>query len=396
MLLIPSLEYGGSERSVANISKLLAQDYRVYLTVFHANEIAYEYAGTLIDLQCPSKTSKVGRAVTSLIRLWKLWRAARKHHVDVIFSFTGVGNRYNVALPYRCKKMISNRGFADLLADEKRYAKRLRVCEKLVFNSQDSLNYFAERYPQLAGKLAAVHNAFDLPAMRNLVNQPADELFLRFREERHLVVSVGRLCDVKAYDELIRSFQLVRQQREDVGLVIIGDGPGWDSLNALAKNSPFSQDILMLGARSNPLAFMEKCDLFVLSSHNEGFPNVVVEAMASGLPVVCTNCRSGPNELLNSAYIPDLEVKGPHLCDYGILVPVFPQKASKDYPEPEHHAMAQAIIMLLDDDALRASMAERSVARAKQFSFENSRQKYKALIDYVISIPDKGVRCDGE
>jgi glycosyltransferase involved in cell wall biosynthesis len=96
---------------------------------------------------------------------------------------------------------------------------------------------------------------------------------------------------------------------------------------------------------------MANADLFVLSSRFEGFGNVVIEAMACGLPVVSTDCPSGPSEILANG-------------EAGILVPA------------DVHAMADAICAVLEDDKLREQLADKSQRRAPQFDISLIGRQY--------------------
>jgi len=110
-------------------------------------------------------------------------------------------------------------------------------------------------------------------------------------------LGVGRFTDQKGFDDLIRAFAEVRRQRP-VRLVILGRGPLQAEHEVLAAELNVAEEIDFAGFQPNPLAYMSKCDVFVLSSRWEGFGIVLAEAMAAGAKVVSTDCRSGPNEIL--------------------------------------------------------------------------------------------------
>lgn len=152
-----------------------------------------------------------------------------------------------------------------------------------------------------------------------------------------VILSAGRLRKQKDFETLLRAFALVRAKRA-CQLIILGEGSERRSLEVLVQKLGLRGQVLLPGHRSNPFAYMRRAALFVLSSRFEGSPNVLIEALAVGVPVVATDCHSGPREILaNGAY--------------GPLVPV---------GDAEH--MAEAILATLDH-ALPAETLRRAVAR---------------------------------
>jgi glycosyltransferase involved in cell wall biosynthesis len=112
-----------------------------------------------------------------------------------------------------------------------------------------------------------------------------------------VILAVGRLSTQKDYPTLLRAFARIRRQRP-ARLVILGEGPERPALAALAADLAIADDFAMPGLTANPYAFMARASVLALSSQWEGFPNVLLEALACGCPVVSTDCRSGPRELL--------------------------------------------------------------------------------------------------
>jgi glycosyltransferase involved in cell wall biosynthesis len=122
------------------------------------------------------------------------------------------------------------------------------------------------------------------------------------------LIAVGRLHWQKDYPTLLRAFaSAVRQQ--PCQLLILGEGPEFAALKASAEALGVAQHVHFVGYVPNPLPYMRRAHAFVLASMQEGFANVVVEALASGTPVICTDCPHGPREILEGGR-------------YGALVPV--------------------------------------------------------------------------
>lgn len=143
-------------------------------------------------------------------------------------------------------------------------------------------------------------------------------LFLKAREDIQesipggnktpFILSVGRLDPQKDYPTLIRAFSLIHD-RVQHNLIILGEGNRRRELERLISELQLDDRVFLPGYHENPYAYMQRASLFVMSSVWEGLPNVLIEALAVGCPVVSTNCPSGPNEILENGR-------------YGSLVPV--------------------------------------------------------------------------
>jgi glycosyltransferase involved in cell wall biosynthesis len=141
-----------------------------------------------------------------------------------------------------------------------------------------------------------------------------------------VILAVGRLDRQKDFPMLIRAFRYIRDRRP-ARLVILGEGSDRSRIENVVHELRLNEDVALPGSEPNPYRFMKRAAAFALSSESEGFGVVLVEALALGLPVVSTNCTSGPAEIL---------------CDgeYGALVPT-----------GDHEAMARALLRTLEGPA---------------------------------------------
>ena len=162
---------------------------------------------------------------------------------------------------------------------------------------------------------------------------------------RPVILSVGRLMQLKGLDELIKAFAIVREKHDrTVRLMILGEGYYRSRLEELVRSLGLSEDVCFAGFQENPYAYMSKASAVVLSSHYEGFPNVLAEALACGTNVVSTDCRSGPREILEDG-------------KWGRLVPV------GDY-ESLAEALREALRDPIPSDKLKEAAARFSSDRA--------------------------------
>jgi glycosyltransferase involved in cell wall biosynthesis len=169
----------------------------------------------------------------------------------------------------------------------------------------------AEDLAQFGGlpleRITVIKNPVITPRLAELAGQLPDHPWFT-ADQVPVVLGVGRLTEQKDFGTLLRAFADVRKH-ETAKLVILGDGPDRSELERLAGELGLGEDVDMPGFVQNPYAFMSRAALLALSSRWEGSPNVLVESMDCGTPVVATDCPNGPSEILEAGR-------------YGRLVPV--------------------------------------------------------------------------
>lgn len=155
------------------------------------------------------------------------------------------------------------------------------------------------------------------------------------------IVAVGRLAHQKGFDVLLRALARVRKAH-DWQVVIVGDGEERERLQRLAAELGVSESVTWMGARRNPIPFYEAAEIVVVPSRYEGFPNVLLEAMALGRATIASDCRTGPAELTQNG-------------KFGALVPV-----------EDVEGLAREIERLGSDPAARAELGEGARAWVRQ------------------------------
>ena len=166
-----------------------------------------------------------------------------------------------------------------------------------------------------------------------------------------VLLGIGRLVPQKDFQTLIRAFALAKAERP-LRLLILGEGRERAALEALTRQLEIADAVAFTGFVENPLSYLKRANLCVLSSAWEGFGNVLVEAMGVGTPVASTNCPSGPTEILMGGR-------------YGELVPV-----------GDVVGLAQAIVSTLEQP-LSGEILKR---RAADFSVKAVADQYEQLL----------------
>lgn len=202
--------------------------------------------------------------------------------------------------------------------------------------------------------VAIAYNPIVDATLRKKMKESVDHPWL-VEDKTPVVIGTGRLTTQKDFGTLLRAFAILRTKRA-ARLMILGEGEKRRELEDLATELGIAPDVCLPGFVQNPVRYMRRAHVFALSSIFEGFGNVIVEAMASGLPVVSTDCPSGPAEILGNGR-------------WGRLVPV------GDPPE-----MARAIHAALD-----AKSHPDVVRRAEDFTLECSLNAYARVFEGVLN-----------
>ncbi len=225
-----------------------------------------------------------------------------------------------------------------------------RLVDGVVVPSAALADELSQQFGVNERDLRPIHNGFDLAWIRRQAQQP-----LEAKKDRPWIVTCCRLTAQKDFNTLLGAFALVCASR-DVELVIVGDGEDRNVIEARSTALGVEARVRLIGYQPNPYPWIARADVFVLSSHYEGFGNVLVEAMALGVPVVSSDCPSGPGEIIEQDRS-------------GVLV-----------PPGSVEAMAERIGCLLDDATIAGQMAQSALQRAERFDVAAMVQAYS---DYL-------------
>lgn len=174
---------------------------------------------------------------------------------------------------------------------------------QLMYGKQDLVICQTERM-----KTSLIENLGFMPAEKTeVISNPVNlsyikrQLTLNSFDEKpfeQLIIGCGRLITLKKFNWLIEAFSDIEEEFPKAGIIIIGDGPERENLNNLVKNLDLEDKVIFTGKVSNPIKWFNKADIGVISSEIEGFPNVLIEMMASGTKqVITTPCTDGVNNI---------------------------------------------------------------------------------------------------
>ena len=352
-LIIPSLHAGGMERVMSELANYFVNqpNNEVHLVLYGRNRDVFYSIDEAIIIHRPSFVFNNHKRLWYSVKTVAFLRKKIKQlKPDTMLSFGEVWNNFVLLA---CLGLNYPLFVSDRCQPDKQWSPLQRY-----------LRYWL--YPKAKGIIAQTQKAKDIytelfshPNIEVIGNPirsiQSDPMF----ERENIVLSVGRLIKTKHHDELIRIF--ARINPPDWKLLIIGGDAlkqqNTSLLQALIDDLGMNKKIILLGKRSDVDYFYLRSKIFAFTSSSEGFPNVVGEAMSSGLPVVAYDCVAGPSDLIDHQRT-------------GFLVPLH-----------DHTSFENSLRQLIEDENLRIAMGAEAREKIKQFAVP---QVAKAFRNFVL------------
>jgi glycosyltransferase involved in cell wall biosynthesis len=377
--LVNSLSAGGAEKVLSVLANELVKNYDVEIIFLEKNEF-YKLDKNIKKTYLSNfngKENVIKKFLYLPILAWKLKKYVKKNKIKLIQSHVYRANYVNILSKIfgsAHKTQIVIPGIVSFYQNEGLLGKINLFLIKNLFPLADLIIWKSKRMKIDANNLfnfkneqQVIYNPIDIDKIHFLIKENIGEF--KFKKDKFYLVSVGRLIKLKRNKDLIESLKYLDN---NVEVLFIGDGEEKENLIDYAKKLGLEKRIHFIGKVNNPFKYLKYCNIFVHTSKTEGFPNVLVEALSCGLPVISSDCISGPREIL----APDTDIskqlkKGDkiEIAKYGIL-----------YPVGDVEQMVNAIKLLLQDEKLFNSYKEKVVKRAKDFSMEKIIKQYKKVL----------------
>ncbi|WP_078555872.1 glycosyltransferase [Bacillus alkalicellulosilyticus] len=304
---------GGAARTLLNILNNLDRSMfsPVLVTLGFAGSYEKDIAEDVKFIKLP--TRRLSRSVLGLAKIIK------KEEIDIVFSTIPRVNTIAILANFlsfsKAKNVIRE---ADNLGGSFRVNMQLlgfgiiyKLSHQIVSLSEGVKENLVQKYKVKSDDIKVIYNPVDINSIQKKVDNGSilEEHIHIFETEDKVIITAGRLVKQKDQQTLLEAFAKVNEQLKS-RLVILGEGPLKAELMEQVDRLQLSERVFFVGFQQNPYVYFNQADLFVLSSIHEGFSHVIAEALATGLPVVSTNCKSGPKEVLD-------EGEYGLLCDVG-------------------------------------------------------------------------------
>lgn len=383
LFVIDSLGGGGAERIISYLANHLdrnkfkislclslgsvidyniSEDVRICLLQRSCSNIQHSFIGKILSF---FYKSHLGTFIFSSRAFKDIIEKERPH---LIVSFLPNSNIITLLTKILFKTTIpiccSDRNNVSLEIKRLPYPTLRRIFSKTIYKKADMYIAISEgvkenlirnfKFPEK--KIVTIYNGVNRDYVEAQSHEPLEGKIkdILSNKEIYKIITVGRLTAQKNHECLLKAFRQVTRTL-NCHLFILGEGEKREDIETLSSHLHINNEVHFLGWEKNPFKYMKLCDLFVLTSLWEGFGNVLIEAMALGLPIISTNCPFGPSEILDNG-------------KYGILVP-------SDNPD----ALSEAIVRVLINKGLRKDLSRKSQQRASEFSMEKMLNAYESL-----------------
>lgn len=360
LLISPMLHQGGFERVCITTARLLKPYYDVSIVIFDDADIAFDIRGlSIINIHLGVRNGKLAKITNLMRRAVRVRKLKQRMKPVIAYSFGPSANMVNALSKTSLTSVfLGLRGYQDV-ADDPKMKLYVRKADRIICCSKEIEAIVQEKYGYL--QTATLYNPYDAEGITELSKEKVTDLPWKMEDEDRprILIGVGRDDPIKGFWHLIKAFYLVQKEIPQMRLIIMGDG-SFEQAKSLVSELQLEQKVYFPGVRKNPYKYLAASEMFLLSSYTEGFPNVLVEAMILGRPLISTDCRTGPAEILDHG-------------KYGILVPDMgdTEDYSGDTISEKETCFAEKIIEVLKDSERQKELSELERKRAGEFDYDS-------------------------
>ncbi|MEI7689097.1 MAG: glycosyltransferase [Candidatus Nomurabacteria bacterium] len=256
--------------------------------------------------------------------------------------------------------------------------------DKIIVNSKGGAKLLRS-FAFLKNKVHTVYNPIEVDFVRQKSVETLSKIEEKIFKNYPAFINVSRLVGAKGQWHLIKIFKKIKESIPEAKLVIVGDGKLRDYLIKLSRElgmktySKFENDdlneyydIYFFGSQENPFKYISNSSVFISTSLYEGFSNIILEALACGVPIVSSDCRFGPREILAPDTDFDYETKVSEYSSFGIMMPMLDDKIKVNINSFSNIEIlwSQTIVDLYKNEKIRDEYSEKSVKRARDFDIK--------------------------
>lgn len=383
---INALSIGGAEKVLSELIAGLHDEFEIHLILLR-NKLEFPIPLEKIHLhifnhQPPTEKGNILLILEIPLNALRLKKYLQKNNIHLCFSLLNRPNFtscFSKLLGWKGKVLISERSNTAMVYPASTLSgklgrwlvRRLYPKADLIIPNAHGIETCLRQDFGLVNAFRIIHNPINIDALQTSrsfqVSLPSRTGFV--------FCSVGRLQKIKNHALLLQAAAQLLPL--DFNIWLVGDGPERKNLEDLGKQLGLEQRVHFLGAQAHVAPFLQASNAFVLPSDFEGFPNALLEAMACKLPVISTDCPSGPGEILPETYQAGQYVREATRVKNGILVPV-----------GDAAALSAAMRWLMDDPQLCSELAIAAQQRAMDFNRPVVLQQFRELfLEYGTEMP---------
>lgn len=363
-IFLIAFQGGGAERVVSLLLESLKDEFDIHLVVLSPMvEYSLPEGQKLFSFDQPLQQNTVVKLYSLFLLAWRYKKFCRANKIDISLSFLNRPNFINCLskiLGSRSKVIISERTYVSEYLKSLSLGGRTigKVLTRSLYPKADLIipnsllsKMDLEKNFGVQSRFQIIHNPLNVASIRTLKELPVKNDFF----QTFTFIHVGGFRPEKNHRLLVEAFSNLKDL--DCQLALVGKGTLEKSIRENVAALGLTEKVMFLDFDTNPFKYLSRSGAFVLCSNFEGFPNTILEALACGLPVISTDCRSGPREILAPGANVQLQVKGKiEIVEHGILVPV-----------GDAERLAEAMRRIFLDEELQKVFREKNKQRALDF-----------------------------
>lgn len=364
VIIVSAMNMGGAQRVVSILCNYWSKNGYVVTLIctYTGGKINYYKLNKHVTLKYLTNNpflpkNKFCNLIWKLIHLRKLIKI---QNADVVISFltrvniasvlSTLGNKKNLILCERTWPPFSTLGkfFWGI------YRILFKSVDRIVVQTNKSKAWLNRNFPNCDVNVISNPIIYPIPFDNGSLVHP-DTIT---SQNKKVILASGRLHKYKQFDLLIKVFSQIKDKYKNWDLIILGEGEEREALNRMLFDNKLSDRVYLPGSVGNISEWYERADLFVLSSSVEGFPNVLLEAMAYGVPCISFDCDTGPRDMIQNGI-------------NGILVD----------PKEKEQGLLDAIGKMIGSEKLRRKFAENAIISRDTYSVSNIMRKWDSILD---------------
>ncbi|MDA3885636.1 MAG: glycosyltransferase [Candidatus Delongbacteria bacterium] len=407
-----NLKTSGVLRIISTLSLFLEKEYNVHILVSDVNPpdfiLPFDFGGKVcyLNVYDHSKRNFLNKIFKNYSRYKKLKKYKIDNKIDITISFSENPNIHNIMTKSKDKAIIAihsftSRNVIDVLKNGI-YTLFYKIFIKRYFNKADKIITVSSEIKEDLIKnfsinqdiIEVLHNPHDLERIKTLSKERLAIDHGAIFQEYFTILNVGHMCPAKGQWNLIRAFSIVSKKIQTAKLIIIGSAePKLKKLIVkLTEDLELKESVLFLDYQINPFNFIANADVYVASSIYEGLPNVLIETLACSTPIISTDCKSGPREILAPSTDSQVTTDNIEYAEYGILTPPSKQgflDASIAITN-EEKLLSEAIINLYSNKSMQIEYSKKGYKRSKDFGIDKIIEEYNNLFNKILEENNNG------